>query len=130
MTNDSEAHREIDALANRFFKAIERADIDAVAQVYAPEVEYWVNVRDQSRGLDTVLELVERFSTKVRNLHYEVESRDFFPGGFVQRCRITGKTASGEAMNIPLCLVIYVENGRIVRLYEYLDSASIMQVLA
>ena len=70
------------------------------------------------------------FTRKVKGLHYEIKSREFFPGGFVQRSRVTGKLASGEALTVPLCLVIYVEDGRIVRLYEYLDPAPIMPVLA
>ena len=45
MTDPTEAARqEMDALANRFFDAIERADIDALEQAYAPDVEYWINV--------------------------------------------------------------------------------------
>jgi len=31
---------------------------------------------------------------------------------------------------VPLCLVIYVEDGRIVRLYEYIDVGSIASVFA
>ena len=131
MTDPSEAARqEMDALANHLFDAIERADIDAVEQAYAPHVEYWMNVTRQSQGLDAVLQLVRLFSTKVKDLHYVIESRDFFPGGFVQRCRITGELASGEALEVPLCLVIYVEDGRIVRLYEYIDVGSIASVFA
>jgi ketosteroid isomerase-like protein len=131
MTQITEAElQEMDSLANRLFNAIERADIDLVEQIYSPDVEYWVNVRDESRGLDTVLQLVRDFSEKVKGLHYNVESRDFFPGGFVQRCRVTGELSSGEAIAVPVCIVIHIEDGRISRLYEYLDSASIMHVLA
>ena len=131
MTDPGEAARQdIDALANRFFDAIERADIDAVEQAYAPDVEYWMNLTGESQGLDAILELVRLFSRKVKDLHYEVESREFFTGGFVQRCTITGELASGEALAVPLCLVIHVEEGRIARLYEYIDAASIMPVFA
>ena len=131
MTDPTEAARqEMDALANRFFDAIERADIDALEQAYAPDVEYWMNVTRQSQGLDAVLQLGRLFSQKVKGLHYEIESRDFFPGGFVQRCRITGELASGEALDVPLCLVIHLEDGRIVRLYEYINAASIVSVFA
>ena len=131
MTDPGEAARQdIDALANRFFDAIERADIDAVEQAYAPDVEYWINVTGENLGLDAILEMVRLFSHKVKGLHYDVESREFFPGGLVQRCKIKGELASGEALAVPLCLVIYVENGRIARLYEYIDAASIMPLFA
>ena len=58
--------RDMDALANRFFSAIERADIDAVERAYAPDVEYWTNVTRESLGLDAILGMVRLFSRKVR----------------------------------------------------------------
>ncbi len=129
MTNLTEkAHRDMDELANRFFDAIERADIDAVKQVYAPDVAYWMNAMPEKQDLDAILNLISFFHQKVKNLHYEVESREFFKGGFVQRSKIMGDLASGEALAVPLCLIIYVEDGRIVRLYEYIDTASMMSV--
>ena len=131
MTNLTEAARQdMDALANRLFDAIERADIAAVEQIYAPDVQYWVNFTDQTQGLDTILEMTRLFSHKVKDFHYEIESREFFPGGFVQRCRIAGELASGEALAVPLCLVIYVKDGEITRLYEYINVASFMSVFA
>jgi ketosteroid isomerase-like protein len=131
MTNLTEAARQdMDALANRLFDAIERADVATVEQIYAPDVQYWVNFTDQTLGLDTILEMTQLFTQKVKNFHYKIESREFFPGGFVQRCRITGELASGEALALPLCLVIYVEDGQITRLYEYINVASFMPVFA
>ena len=131
MTNLTEAARQdMDALASRLFEAIERADIDAVEQAYDPDVEYWMNVMPETQGLEAILDMVRIFTLKVKGLHYEVESREFFPGGFVQRCRIKGELASGEALAVPLCLVIYVKDGRITRLYEYIDIASFMPFFA
>lgn len=131
MTNLTEqAHKDMDELANRFFAAIEREDIDAVRQAYAPDVEYWMNFMPETQGLEMILNMVHVFHQKVKNLHYDVESREFFQGGFVQRCRIMGELASGEALDVPLCLIIYVEDGRIVRLYEYLNLQSIIHVFA
>lgn len=77
MTDPGEAARQdMVALANRFFDAIERADIDAVEQAYAPDVEYWINVTDEALGLDAILEMVRFFSQKAKGLHYDVEYID------------------------------------------------------
>jgi len=46
--------------------------------------------------------MVRLFSQKIKGLHYDVESREFFPGCLVQRCKITGELASGEALAVPL----------------------------
>ena len=129
MTNLTEAARQnMDAFANRFFDAIERADIDAVEQAYAPDVEYRINFIPETQGLEMILDIMRIFHQNVKNLHYDVEASEFFPGGFVQRCRIMGELASGKGLAVPLCLIIYVEDGRIVRLYEYLDRDSMMHV--
>ncbi len=120
----------MDQLANRFFDAIERGDFEAMKQAYSPDVVYWMNAMPETQGLDTLLDLARFFHQKAKNLHYEIESREFFSGGFVQRCKIMGDLASGERLAIPLCLIIYVEDGRIVRLYEYLDTASMMPFFA
>ncbi len=129
MTNLTEkSHIKMDQVANRLFDAIERADFDAMKQAYAPNVVYWMNALPETQGLDALLDLARLFHQKVKNLHYEVESREFFSGGFVQRCKITGDLASGETLAAPLCLIIYVVDGQVVRLYEYLDTASMMHV--
>ena len=130
MTNLTEtARQDMDALASRLFKAIESADVEVVAQIYAPDVAYWINFSDQTLGLDSILDLTRFFTQKVKGLHYEIQSREFFPGGLVQRCIITGELASGEMLAVPLCLIIYIEDGRITRLYEYMDFASFAPVL-
>ena len=36
--------RELRELCNRYFDAIERRDVDAVAELYAPEFSFWVNL--------------------------------------------------------------------------------------
>jgi len=53
-------------------------------------------------GLDAILEMVRLFSQKIKGLHYDVESREFFPGCLVQRCKITGELASGDTLAVPL----------------------------
>ena len=70
MTNlTEEAHKDMDELANRFFAAIEREDIDAVEQAYAPDVEYRIKVTGESLGLEAILEMVRLFTPSARNIH-------------------------------------------------------------
>ena len=121
---------DMDAFADRFFNAIEGADIDALKQAYDPNVKLWINITGKSEGLDTALQLMHLFTSKLKGLHYEVEAREFFADGFVQRHTVTGILASGEALAVPVCLVVHVVDGRITRLYEYLDAASIQPVFA
>ena len=120
----------IDRLASDFFAAIERADLDAIERCYAPDVEVWINVNPRTQGRDESVRLLRSFTKRVDGLRYEIEQRELFEDGFVQRHRIRGKLRSGEALDVPVCLVVHVANGRIARLYEYMDAAAIAPVFA
>ena len=121
---------EIEKLANAFFDAIERADIDSIEALYAPDVEVWINVTGQSQGRTQSLKLLRALTSRVRELAYDVEHREPIVGGFVQRHVLRGQLDSGEKLAVPVCLVAHVEDGRIARLYEYLDSVAIAPVFA
>lgn len=122
--------REIEDLASALFAAIERADFARVREIYAPDAEIWHNVTGRTQTREQNLALLEFFARRVPVRRYAVEGRDVFPGGFVQRHVLHGKLASGETLEISACLVVYVEEGRIARLYEYLDGAAVEAVFA
>ncbi|HXK24244.1 MAG TPA: nuclear transport factor 2 family protein [Myxococcota bacterium] len=117
-------------LASAFFAAIERRDLDAVRELYAPDVQVWHNVTGRTQTRAENLELLRFFTGRVSDLRYEVLARDFFEGGFVQRHVLHGKLASGELVAAPVCLVVYVSRGRIERLFEYLDFAAVRGAFA
>jgi ketosteroid isomerase-like protein len=119
-----------DSIASRFFAAVERGDLDAVRDLYAPDVQVWHNVTNRTQTRDENLKLLKYFTARVSERRYEVHAREFFPGGFVQRHTLHGTLASGEAIGAPVCLVVHVSGGKIVRLYEYLDPATVGAVFA
>jgi ketosteroid isomerase-like protein len=110
--------------------AIERGDLDAVRDLYAADVQIWHNVTNRTQTRDENLKLLQYFTAKVSNRRYEIHARDFFPGGFVQRHTLHGTLASGAAVTAPVCIVVYVANGEIERLFEYLDQAAVAGVFA
>ena len=118
------------AIAAEFFAAIERGDLDAVRELYAPDVQVWHNVTGRTQTREENLRLLKFFTGRVAELRYEVLARDFFPGGFVQRHVLHGKLASGELVAASVCLVVHVANGRIERLFEYLDPAAVSGAFA
>lgn len=117
--------RENDTIASRFFAAIERGDLEAVGALYAPDAEIWHNVTGRTQTREENLALLAYFTGRVADRRYEVLAREFFPGGFVQRHVLHGRVASGEPIEAPVCLVVHVSGGRISRLFEYLDPASV-----
>ena len=114
-----------DTIATAFFAAIERGDLDAVRELYAPEVAIWHNVTGKTQTRDENLQLLRYFTSRVSELRYQVLAREFFAGGFVQRHILHGKLASGERIAAPVCLVVHVSRGKIERLFEYLDPATV-----
>lgn len=119
-----------DTIASEFFAAIERGDLDAVRDLYSPDVRVWHNATGRSQTRDENLSLLRFFTERVSELRYEVLAREFFPGGFVQRHVLHGKLASGDSIAAPVCLVVHVSEGRIQRLYEYLDPAAVRAAFA
>ena len=117
-------------VATRLFAAIERGDLEAVHALYAPDVQIWHNVTGRTQTRDENLKLLRYFTGRLSERRYEVLARDFFPGGFVQRHVLHGKLASGELVAAPVCIVIYVANGKIERIHEYLDAAAVRSVFA
>ena len=118
-------YEKLDALATKFFSAIEHGDLESVRELYAPEVEVWHNVTGRVQTREENLRLLETFTSRVSDLRYEVFGRDFFQGGFVQRHTLHGCVKSGEPIHAAVCIVIYVSEGRIQRLFEYLDATAV-----
>jgi ketosteroid isomerase-like protein len=116
---------QLDDVATKFFTAIERGDLEAVRDLYASDVEVWHNVTARVQSREENLQLLETFTSRVSDLRYEVLARDFFADGFVQRHILHGRVKSDDAIHAPVCVVIYVSQGRIRRLFEYLDAASV-----
>jgi ketosteroid isomerase-like protein len=120
----------IDAVATALFAAIEAGDLDAVRRLYAPDVAVWHNVTGRTQSREENLALLRSFTGRVQGLRYEVLGRDLFPGGFVQRHVLHARLPDGTQLAFPVCLVVYVADGRIERLFEYLDAAAVAPVFA
>src|SRR6185369_15794696 len=76
---------ETSSIASRLFAAIEQGDLEAVRDLYSPDVQIWHNVTDRAQTRDENLKLLKYFTARVAERRYEIHARDFFPGGFVQR---------------------------------------------
>lgn len=120
--------KEIDGIANALFNAITAGDVDTVRGLYAEDVQVWHNVTGKAQTRDENLKLLKLFTGKMAELRYEEIDRRFYPGGFVQRHVLRGKTKSGQAIEVPVCIMIDVAGGKITRIYEYLDQSTMAGV--
>ncbi len=116
-------------LLDAFFEAITRGDIDAIGTLYADDVEVWHNVTGNALDKTASPELLRFWSSNVQGMRYEILERHLFPGGVVQRHVVHGN-ANGSELAVDVCIVFHVSNGRIVRIFEYLDPSAVASVFA
>lgn len=118
MTSD-----EILAVADRFFKAIEAGDAEAIRACYAPEARIWHNFDGVEQAVDDNLKVLAWMKPRLLNKHYDVQRRVPLESGFLQQHVLRGELKDGTAFAMPACVICQVSGGRITQLEEYLDSA-------
>jgi ketosteroid isomerase-like protein len=109
-------------VAERFFRAIEGGDVEAIRAIYAPDARIWHNNDQREQTVDENLRVLGWVTRNLKNRRYRVTRRVAIPGGFLQQHVLEAETANGP-FAMPACIVVEVANGRISRLDEYLDSA-------
>lgn len=110
--------------AERFFRAIEAGDIEAVRGLYSVDAKIWHNT-DQLQ--QTVSENMRVLSWMIKNIperRYRIVTRWGMSEGFAQQHVLELGTARGRYA-MPACIIAKVSAGRITRLDEYLDSAHV-----
>ena len=108
-------------VAERFFRAIEAGDVDAIKAIYAPNAVIWHNNDQKEQTVDENMRVLSWVTRNLKNRHYRVKRRAAIPGGFMQQHVLEAETANGS-FSMPACIVVEVKDGRISRLDEYLDS--------
>jgi len=116
------------SLAERFFAAIEKGDLEQVGQLYAPDARIWHNTTGHTQTREENLRLLGTFTRRLLDRRYEVVDRHCRPDGFSQRHTLHGTLANGDAFELPVALFVNVRGGRITELWEYLDGAGIEPV--
>ena len=110
-------------VAERLFTSIGAGDIEDVRDCYAANVVIWHNSDGLEQTRDENLRTLSWVIRNISDRRYEEIRRQPTPTGFVQQHVLRGTTRSGQAMELPACIVCTVEDGKITRLDEYLDSA-------
>lgn len=114
---------ETEALAKRFFDAIEAGDAEAVADCYDEQVVIWHNHDRLEQGREANLKVLRGMIRAFPKRAYTNRDLKVFDGGFVQQHLLVATRTDGKQVELPAALICRVEGGRIVRLDEYFDSA-------
>lgn len=119
---------EVFEVSERFFSAIEAGDMEAVHDVYHPDVAIWHNSdglehRELGQSRDDNVALLSVLTDKIKDWKYDVWFREATESGMVQQHTLRGRLPNGDELAIPVCIVLQIQDGCITRLDEYIDSA-------
>lgn len=121
-SNPAGSTAEIEALAAGFFAAIESGDTTAVAALYAPDAIIWHNTDQREQTVTENLAVLGWLVRHVSDLRYTEVQRKVLDDGFVQQHVLLGTGRNGPLV-LPAMVRVWVRNGAITRLDEYVDSA-------
>ena len=117
------------AIADRFFAAIEAGDIAAVRELYATDAEIWHNTDGLVQTPDDNARTLGWITTNLRDVSYTKVKRSTTDDGFVQQHVLVATNRAGNRVEVPACIVTTIRDGRITRLDEYIDSASVAAIM-
>lgn len=115
--------------AKALFDALAAGDDAAVRDLCAPDLR-----ARQNNGPPMSLETLLRFSGSVQKVvtgfHYAEAVRSATAAGFVEEHAVRGVLPDGRALDLAVCVVGDLQDGRIVALREYFDSAAAAALVA
>ncbi len=109
-------------LCNDFLDAVESHDLERVAELYAPDLAFWVNLTGAESSRERSLETLRAGHALHRRRTYDDRTIDTFGTGFLVRYSVNVVTHSGKRASLSACIVAQCKDGRITRIDEYLDS--------
>ena len=114
---------ELRELCMRYFDAIERRDVDTIAELYAPEFAFWVNLTGAESSREQNLSTLRDGYALLRRRSYDDRTIDTFGTGFLVRYSVNVVQHDGRRSSFPACIVAQCKDGRITRIEEYMDSS-------
>ena len=82
-----------------------------------------------SRAPDDNARTLSWITANLRDVSYTKIKRSATDDGFVQQHVLVATNRAGNRVEVPACIVTTISDGRITRLDEYLDSASIAVIM-
>ena len=109
-------------LCHTLFDAIERGDLATVEQCYAPDLTMWFNVTGETSTREENLAALAAGQGLHRRRLYNDRNISTFDDGFVVRYTTNVVAHNGTRRALWACLVAEVHDGKITKMFEYIDS--------
>ena len=110
-------------IAADLFSAFETGDMDTVRQLCAPQFRARQNLNNEF-DVETLIQFSQAVSAIVKDFRYEDIIRSATDSGFVEEHTVRGTLPNGSQLTLVACVVADIENGKITRLREYVDTAA------
>ncbi|MEZ4286917.1 MAG: nuclear transport factor 2 family protein [Polyangiales bacterium] len=123
---EQSAHRDI---AMALTDCLTRGDVDGVAALYSDDATVWRNFDGRELTREQMLKVIGFLATAVNRLQYDVRAVHPTETGFVQEHTMTCESKNGKQVRVDACLVAYINDGKITRLNEYLDSLALQPLM-
>jgi ketosteroid isomerase-like protein len=110
---------------DRLFDALSAGDLETARECLTPNVRLWHSfdqvAMDREAAMGGFADFISNFAAR----SFVDVRRHAIEGGFVQQHLMTATRHSGEVLAWPVCIVVQIDDDRIVRLDEYIDRAGI-----
>lgn len=109
-------------IAEALFAAFAAGDADAAKALCSPDLKASQN-GGPLMDLDTVLHFAVAVKAAAPDFRYEEAVRSATDSGFVEEHRVRGTFTNGGEIDLVVCIVATIEDGKITVLREYFDPA-------
>jgi len=112
------------AVLDRFFAAIQSADIDTVKAIYHADAAIWHNNDNAIQSVAQNLPVLGWVSRHIKGVRYEdVRRTATGDGRILQQHVLRGTAPNGKPLEVFACIIFTIDDdGHITRLDEYLDT--------
>ena len=125
---DADQIEALNRVADRFFGAVEKGDVDTVKEIYSPDARIWHNFDNYASTREENLGVLKWVGNHVENFRFEEVRRSYLPGAFLQQHVIRGRDEAGNEINCPAILKVDVKGDNITRIEEYFDASQMPEL--
>lgn len=116
-------------IAKALFTALAANDDRSVREFCAPGMRARQN-NGAPLDLETLLRFNRAVHAVVREFRYEDAARAATGAGFVEEHAVRGTLPDGSALNLSVCVVADIRDGKVVELREYFDTGAAKGLIA
>jgi ketosteroid isomerase-like protein len=117
-------------LAHQFFDAVEKGDRGTLERLCTQDAVIWHNYDQLEGPFKKVIPRLHKAATVLKHLSYAQRRYTPLPDGALAQHSLTGTLPDGSTIDAPVIVRLYMRDGRIHRLEEYLDRLHVAALAA